>query len=36
VLFERASVEATVVIFDGGHDVVYNAGFLWLRQQRRR
>jgi dienelactone hydrolase len=36
VLFERSSLAATVVIFQGGHDVVYNAGLSWLGEQRRK
>jgi predicted esterase len=35
VLFKRTSRDATLVIFDGGHDIVYNAGFEWLSRQRR-
>lgn len=34
MLFRRTSNRASLVLFDGGHDVVYNAGLLWLSQQR--
>ncbi|MHB9027623.1 MAG: alpha/beta hydrolase family protein [Candidatus Latescibacterota bacterium] len=34
LLFERRSGNATLAIFKGGHDVVYNAGLLWLSRQR--
>jgi hypothetical protein len=34
-LFERTSLRATVVIFQGGHDVIYNAGLAWLSDKRR-
>ncbi|WP_170229518.1 alpha/beta hydrolase family protein [Polyangium fumosum] len=35
VVFERTSERATVVVFQGGHDVIYNAGLSWLSSQRR-
>jgi hypothetical protein len=35
VIFKRSSNNATLVLFDGGHNVVYNAGLEWLSQQRR-
>jgi dienelactone hydrolase len=33
-LFERSSANASIVLFEGGHDIVYNAGLLWLSRQR--
>ncbi|MDI3289161.1 alpha/beta fold hydrolase [Polyangium sp. 15x6] len=35
VVFERTSERATVVVFLGGHDVIYNAGLSWLGNQRK-
>ena len=35
VLFERTSLGATLILFDGGHDIAYNAGFFWLSKQSR-
>ncbi len=35
VLFERSSMGSTVVIFQGGHDVIYNAGLAWLAEKKR-
>ena len=35
VVFERTSERATVVVFLGGHDVIYNAGLSWLGNQRQ-
>jgi pimeloyl-ACP methyl ester carboxylesterase len=35
VLFERSSLGSTVVIFQGGHDIIYNAGLAWLAEKRR-
>ncbi len=35
VVFERSSQRATVVVFQGGHDVIYNAGLVWLSAQRQ-
>jgi dipeptidyl aminopeptidase/acylaminoacyl peptidase len=35
VAFSRTSENATLFLFDGGHDLVYNAGFSWLAQQSR-
>ena len=32
---DRASGRARVVLFEGGHDVVYNPGLAWLSAQRR-
>jgi predicted esterase len=34
-LFSRTSEKATVVVFQGSHDLVYNAGLAWLADQRR-
>lgn len=31
----RRSGAATLVLYEGGHDMVYNAGFAWLAAQRR-
>jgi predicted esterase len=33
VVFERTSMGTTLILFDGGHDLVYNAGFEWLSKQ---
>jgi dienelactone hydrolase len=33
LLFERISNNTTIKIFDGGHDILYNAGLFWLSQQ---
>lgn len=35
VLASRTSGNTTLVLFDGGHDVVYDAGFAWLEGKRR-
>lgn len=35
VVFARNSGNATLFLFDGGHDIVYNAGLQWLSQQQR-
>ncbi len=35
VVFARKSGNATLLLFDGGHDIVYNAGLQWLSQQQR-
>ncbi|MGB3222467.1 MAG: prolyl oligopeptidase family serine peptidase [Desulforhopalus sp.] len=35
VVFARKSGNATLFLFDGGHDIVYNAGLQWLSQQQR-
>lgn len=35
LLFERTSDNAVLKIFDGGHDVIYNAGLYWLSKQRK-
>lgn len=32
--FERTSRTATLVLFDGGHDMVYNAALAWMGQHR--
>jgi poly(3-hydroxybutyrate) depolymerase len=32
-LFERSSANVTLVLFKGGHDIVYNAGLVWLSRQ---
>ncbi len=34
-LYRRISHNAMVTIFQGGHDIVYEAGLAWLEQQRR-
>lgn len=34
-LLARTSERATVVLFQGGHDLVYNAGLAWLADKRR-
>ena len=34
-LFRRVSGDVRVTIFEGGHDIVYDAGLHWLAQQRR-
>jgi len=35
VIFSRNSNGATLLLFDGGHDIAYNAGFKWLSEQHR-
>lgn len=35
LLWERRSANATLKIYDGKHDVIYNAGLDWLSRQRR-
>ncbi|GAB6058309.1 alpha/beta hydrolase family protein [Desulfonatronum parangueonense] len=35
VVLKRKSGNATIVLFDGGHDIVYNQGLDWLAQQQR-
>jgi predicted esterase len=35
VVFKRTSMGATLILFDGGHDLVYNAGLEWLSKQLR-
>jgi predicted esterase len=35
VVFKRTSGNATLFLFEGGHDIVYNAGLQWLAQQHR-
>ncbi len=35
VLFRRTSGSARLTIFDGGHDIVHEAGLTWLEAQRR-
>jgi dipeptidyl aminopeptidase/acylaminoacyl peptidase len=35
VIFKRTSENATLFLFEGGHDIVYNAGLQWLAQQHR-
>jgi pimeloyl-ACP methyl ester carboxylesterase len=35
VRFERRSRTATLVLFEGGHDMFYNASFRWLAGHRR-
>jgi predicted esterase len=34
VVFKRSSNGITLVLFDGGHDIVYNVGFEWLLKQK--
>jgi len=36
LLYERKSSNAVIKIFDGTHDVIYNAGLFWLSEQRRQ
>jgi hypothetical protein len=35
VVFSRTSNNATLILFDGGHDIAYNAGLEWLSKQHR-
>jgi predicted esterase len=35
IIFSRTSGGATLILFDGGHDIAYNAGFAWLANQHR-
>lgn len=35
LLWRRRSNNVTISIFEGKHDVVYNAGLVWLSEQRR-
>ncbi|MBD3346599.1 MAG: prolyl oligopeptidase family serine peptidase [Chitinivibrionales bacterium] len=35
VLFEKKSRNAILKIFDGRHDVIYNAGLFWLSKQKK-
>ncbi|MBD3241965.1 MAG: prolyl oligopeptidase family serine peptidase [Chitinivibrionales bacterium] len=35
LLFERTSRNAVIKLFEGRHDVIYNAGLVWLSRQRR-
>jgi dipeptidyl aminopeptidase/acylaminoacyl peptidase len=35
LLLERKSANVTLKVFDGGHDVVYNAGLKWLNGLRK-
>ncbi|SDB60756.1 Prolyl oligopeptidase family protein [Desulfonatronum thiosulfatophilum] len=35
VVLKRKSNNATIVLFDGGHDIVYNQGLDWLSKQQR-
>lgn len=35
LLFERQSRNAVIKLFEGRHDVIYNAGLLWLSRQKR-
>jgi predicted esterase len=35
LLLERKSADVTLKIFDGRHDVIYNAGLAWLSGQRK-
>jgi dipeptidyl aminopeptidase/acylaminoacyl peptidase len=34
LLLERTSANVTIKIFSGGHDVIYNAGLLWLSRRQ--
>jgi dipeptidyl aminopeptidase/acylaminoacyl peptidase len=36
IRLERRSQAVTLLLYEGGHDMVYNASFRWLSQQRRR
>ena len=36
LLFERKSASVVLKIYDGNHDVIYNAGLYWLSKQRRK
>jgi pimeloyl-ACP methyl ester carboxylesterase len=35
-LFRRTSGNARITIFDGGHEIVYEAALTWLAEQKRR
>jgi hypothetical protein len=35
VLLRRRSGSARLTVFDGGHDIVHEAGLTWLEAQRR-
>jgi predicted esterase len=35
LLFRKTSKNVTVSLFNGGHDVLYNAGLLWLSRQKK-
>lgn len=35
LIYERSSANVTIKIFNGNHDIVYNAGLLWLSDQRK-
>lgn len=35
LLLARTSARATLVLFEGGHDVVYNPGLVWLSEQEQ-
>ncbi|SMP59404.1 alpha/beta hydrolase family protein [Desulfonatronum lacustre] len=35
LVFKRKSNNATIALFDGGHDIVFNQGLHWLAQQQR-
>jgi predicted esterase len=35
VVFKRTSRGKTLILFDGGHDMIYNVGFEWLTKQHR-
>jgi hypothetical protein len=35
VLLRRTSGSARLTVFDGGHDIVHEAGLTWLEAQRR-
>jgi predicted esterase len=36
VVFGRESGNGVVYLFDGGHNIIYNAGFEWLSRQKKR
>jgi hypothetical protein len=35
VVLARTANDATLILFDGGHDIAYNAGLEWLARQTR-
>jgi hypothetical protein len=35
VLFRRVSGNARITVFDGGHDIIREAGLAWLEKQRK-
>ncbi|MDG5816952.1 prolyl oligopeptidase family serine peptidase [Chitinispirillales bacterium ANBcel5] len=36
LLYQRSSSNVVLQIYDGNHDVIYNAGLSWLSRQRRK